>query len=136
AEAMVRTANSHYASVAARETYLAMGVARVRFIATLDTRTTITCASLHNTAHEPERFPWPPRHINCRSTSAPEIEGLRSVEVPSYDQWLKRQPVEIQDLVLGRAKGRLYRSGNLTVDRFVDDKGRLLTLDQLRTLSG
>jgi len=136
AEAMVRTANSHYASVAARETYLAMGVARVRFIATLDTRTTITCASLHNTVHELERFPWPPRHINCRSTSAPEIEGLRSVEVPSYDQWLKRQPVEIQDLVLGRAKGRLYRSGNLTVDRFVDDKGRLLTLDQLRTLSG
>lgn len=136
AEAMVRTANSHYASVAARETYLAMGVTKVRFIATLDARTTIICASLHNSVHPLERFPWPPRHINCRSTPAPEIEGLHAAEAPSYDQWLRRQPVEIQDQVLGQAKARLYRSGGLTVDRFIDTKGRSLTLDQLRLLSG
>lgn len=132
AEAMVRTANSHYAAVASRQTYQAMGVAKVRFVATLDARTTLICAGLHNTVHPLDRFPWPPRHINCRSVASPEIDGLEPIEARSYEAWLRRQPVEVQNEVLGVTKARLFRDGGLTIDRFTDSRGRVLTLEQLR----
>lgn len=132
AEAMVRTANSHYASVASRETYEAMGVTKVRFIATLDSRTTMICAGLHNTVHPLEKFPWPPRHINCRSVASPEVKGLPPIEAPSYEDWLRRQPTEVQDQVLGRTRARLWRAGEISIDRFTDSRGRILTLEELK----
>lgn len=132
AEAMVRTALTHTAAVASKETYAALGVDQVRFIATLDARTTITCGALHNTVHPLESFPWPPRHVNCRSTTAPVIKGLPPIEAPSYADWLKRQPVEVQNEVLGVRKAQLFRSGKLTLDRFVDSKGKVLTLEELK----
>lgn len=132
AEAMVRTANSHYAAIASRQTYEAMGVMKVRFVATLDARTTLTCAGLHNTVHPLEKFPWPPRHINCRSTASPEIDGLPPIEAPSYEDWLRRQPTEVQDQVLGRTRARLWRAGEISIDRFTDSRGRVLTLEELK----
>lgn len=134
AEAMVRTALTHTSAVATKESYAMLGVERVRFVATLDHRTTLTCASLHNKVFPLEKFPWPPRHVNCRSTSIPVVDlpGLESPEAPSYNAWLRRQPASVQDDILGKAKGRLFRSGGLDVDRFVDNKGRTLTLDELR----
>lgn len=132
AEAMVRTALSHTAAVSSKETYAALGVEEVRFIATLDARTTLTCATLHNSVHPLDAFPWPPRHINCRSTSAPVIKGLPDIEAPSYSEWLMRQPVEVQNDILGVRKAQLFRSGKLTLDRFVDNKGRVLTLEELK----
>jgi hypothetical protein len=49
----------------------------------------------------------------------------------TYAQWLKRQPAPTQDDILGPARGKLFRSGKLTVDRFVDMKGKTLTLAEL-----
>lgn len=56
-------------------------------------------------------------------------------QVPStttYQEWMRRQPVEFQDEVLGQTKARLFRRGDLTLDDFVDRAGRELTLDELR----
>ena len=56
--------------------------------------------------------------------------------VPSdltYDGWLRRQPVEFQNEVLGRAKAVLFRKG-LKIDRFVDRGGRELSVPELRKL--
>jgi len=50
----------------------------------------------------------------------------------SYGEWLKRQPAEVQDEVLGPTRGKLLRAGKLTMDRFYNDRGRYLTLDELR----
>lgn len=50
-----------------------------------------------------------------------------------YDDWLRGQPVEFQNEVLGRSKAVLFRRG-LKLDRFVDVTGRQLTTDQLREL--
>ena len=38
----------------------------------------------------------------------------------TYQQWLKRQPKEFQDDVLGPTKAALFRDGELSLDKFVD----------------
>lgn len=49
----------------------------------------------------------------------------------TYQDFLSRQPASFQDEVLGKTKGRLFRSGGLSVDQFVDRAGNELTLAQL-----
>jgi SPP1 gp7 family putative phage head morphogenesis protein len=49
----------------------------------------------------------------------------------TYDEFLKRQSAANQDDILGRAKGKLYRDGNLSLDKFVDEDGTERTLDDL-----
>lgn len=49
----------------------------------------------------------------------------------SYQQWLKRQSIEFQNDVLGVTKARLFREGNLPLDRFVNRRGDELTLAEL-----
>jgi SPP1 gp7 family putative phage head morphogenesis protein len=137
AEAMVRTALTHTANTAAQATWEANGdiVKGWQFVATLDLRTTLTCASLHGKKYALGKGPMPPRHINCRSTSIPildPIPGVAPLDLPSYDAWLRRQSPETQADILGVAKARLFRDGGLTVDRFTDNKGRTLTLEELR----
>lgn len=132
AEAMVRTAMTHTAAVSSRVTYEAMGVAKATFIAVLDARTTLTCAGLNGKTYPLDKFPYPPRHVNCRSTMVPEIDGLDPVPVRSYGEWLKAQPVSVQNDILGPTRAKLFREGGLTVDRFTDSKGKVLTLEELR----
>lgn len=50
----------------------------------------------------------------------------------SYQEWLSRQAADFQDYVLGPARGKLFREGGLTLDRFVNRQGDELTLDELR----
>jgi hypothetical protein len=51
----------------------------------------------------------------------------------SYDTWLRRQPASFQDDVMGVKKGRLFRKGELKMDRFIDQgTQREYTLDELR----
>ena len=49
----------------------------------------------------------------------------------TYTEFLKRQTVPFQNEVLGVKRARLFRQGKLSLDRFVDDTGRLFTLDEL-----
>jgi|TARA_Y100000310_G_scaffold160700_1_gene160547 SPP1 gp7 family putative phage head morphogenesis protein len=52
----------------------------------------------------------------------------------SYQDWLKRQPVGFQREVLGPTKLKLFRDGNLSLDRFVDEPtGRGLTLAEIKS---
>lgn len=111
-----------------------------------------------NDTHRPvgHSVPWlsgPGRlHWQCRSTSTPIIkawqklgltaeeigEGTRSSldgyvpESTTYGQWLKGQSAARQDEVLGATRGKLFRSGGLELDRFYNDRGKYLTLDELR----
>jgi hypothetical protein len=114
--------------------------------------------SYTNVDHKPigHSVPWlagPGRlHWQCRSTSTPIIkaweelglsieeigEGTRASmdgQVPestTYGQWLKDQPAARQDEVLGPTRGKLFREGGLTMDRFYNQKGKFLTLDELQ----
>lgn len=90
-------------------------------------------------------------HWNCRSTSVPVVKSFAELgldvgeikpgtrasmdgQVPeglSYGDWLGKQSAARQDEVLGRTRGRLFRSGDLDITQFANAKGRWLTLDQL-----
>ena len=50
----------------------------------------------------------------------------------TYQDWLRKQPASRQDDILGVTKGKLFRQGGLTLDRFVDRAGRELNLTELR----
>ena len=69
---MVRTARSHVSNVALNETYTAIGVEYVKFIATLDSRTSKICMGYSDKVYKKdEPHPVPPLHPNCRSILIP-----------------------------------------------------------------
>lgn len=108
--------------------------------------------------HKPigHAIPWlggPGRlHFNCRSVSVPVLKSWRELgidadelsagtrasmdgQVPAdttYAEWLARQSAERQDEILGVTRGKMFRAGGLKLDRFYDDRGRWLSLAQLR----
>lgn len=59
-----------------------------------------------------------------------ELVGRVPAKV-NYQQFLERQSREFQDDVLGSTKARLFRDGNLRLDRFVDRAGNELSLRDL-----
>lgn len=77
---------------------------------------------------EARRTGEPIREI--RERWADEHIGQAPAET-TYNQWLKEQPAEFQDEVLGATRGALFRRGGLDVQEFVDRKGNELTLSQL-----
>lgn len=107
------------------------------------------------------RFPGPPpKHFNERSQLHPltrtvaemEAEGdpdvqkalasltdeqrrLLSPDPPadeSYSEWLRRQSAAVQNEVLGPTRRKLWLDGKLTLQEMVTQRGRPLTLEQLR----
>lgn len=49
----------------------------------------------------------------------------------TYEQFLRRQDAGFQDDVLGKTKGKLFRTGKIRLDQFVDRTGAEYTLDDL-----
>lgn len=144
-ETTVRTALSHAVEYISAVFYAANGdiVKAVVWLSVLDSATSSWCIAragkryTADSAHRPigHSYDWgagPGRyHYNCRSTSAPLVAG----EVPNastFASWLKKQPAATQDEVLGPTRGRMYRAGQVGVEGFLNNKGKLLTLDQLK----
>jgi SPP1 gp7 family putative phage head morphogenesis protein len=154
AESVVRTAVTHTANAARQETYAQNKsvVDKVRWTSTLDGRTTLVCMGRDGVTYPVDSGPRPPAHFGCRSTTVPVVKSWRDLgfdideldpatrasmsgQVPAtetYGSWLKKQPAEFQDNVLGDTRADLFRKGDLSVDRFTDSKGSEYTLDQLR----
>lgn len=151
AEAAVRTALAHTANVARNETYRANKslIKGVEWVSVLDGRTSAFCRARDGSMYPVDAGPRPPAHPNCRSTTIPVIKSARALGLrnlpPStrasmngqvsgglnYDAWLRTQPRDFQDDVLGVTRGKLFREG-MTMDRFVDRSGQEYTLDELR----
>ena len=153
AETIVRTAVSHTANHTRQKFAEANDdlVKGWKFLATMDSKTSITCAALDGQVFPVGKGPQPPRHPNCRSTSVPILrswkelgidlkefpEGTRAAydgQVPAnitYNEWLKGKDSTFHDKVLGPTRGKLFREG-MPVDRFVNKAGDRLTLDKLR----
>lgn len=156
------------------------------FLATLDARTTLICASNDNKQFPVGEGPIPPLHWNCRSLRMAvvngevlgerparnfteqqllrEFSGQRNIKsrddlpfgskleydkfarkrkreltgrVParmSYPEWLRTQKREVQEDILGAKRAKLFRSGQIKLDRFVNSTGRVLTLEELEAL--
>ncbi len=152
AAALVNTMTNHIASTARVEVLKGNDdiLKGMRRIATLDSRTTLLCMSLDQTII-PLDGPRPPYHWRCRTTLVPVLKDEYARGIPgstrpsvgpdgveqvssktSYGEWLARQPASFQRDVLGPARYELFSKGELPIDRFVDDNGKTLTLQQLR----
>ncbi|MEK9721885.1 MAG: minor capsid protein [Rhodospirillaceae bacterium] len=158
AEAIVRTAVNHTTTHARDAMYLENDdlVKGVRWVSTLDGRTTPVCQERDGKVYPVGDGPRPPAHFACRSTTAPVLrswkelgldldeapEGTRASmdgQVPAsltYGEWLKRQPFDVQKEALGATRARLFRDGSLPIDRFVDRSGRSFTLEELARREG
>jgi SPP1 gp7 family putative phage head morphogenesis protein len=134
AEAVIRTSITHMSAEVAQLSYEANPdiVQQVEWVATLDSRTTPICRSRDGKRYPLNNGPRPPAHIRCRSTVIPIMDGIEPPERETYAQWLRRQSEDDQRDILGPTRFRLYREGNLSLDRFVGRDGDPLTLDELR----
>ena len=155
--ALVKTITNHSSAVAREETYrqnikLINGY---KFVAVLDSRTTLICASKDGKRFQTGQGPMPPLHWGCRSTTIPIIKsqfaagasltGKRKTVVngkveqvtanTTYGGWLKKQPIGFVDEALGVERSKLFRSGKLKIGKFVDPTGRVYTLEQLRQMN-
>ena len=157
ASTMVRTALSHTAAVARNKTFEDNSdlIPYYEWISTLDGRTSPICRSGDGKVFKVGKGPLAPHHYNCRSTETPlfkeevtidgkkltqkDIGGTRASKDGqvsadlNYNDWLKLQTDDFQNEVLGIAKADLFRDGGITMDKFVNNKGQSLTLDQLKT---
>lgn len=154
AEALVRTAINHTVTEARQETLVQnqQVVKGAQWRSTLDGSTSLICIARDGKVYALDAGPRPPGHPNCRSTIVPVFKSWRELgidldeaepgtrasmngqvpEAETYPSWLKRQPADFQNDVLGNERARLFRSGRLTVDKFVDDSGHIYSLGQLR----
>ncbi len=135
AQTMARTALAHTAAMATQETFRKnRRIKEVQWVSVLDHRTSQICRTRDGTIYPKNDGPRPPAHPGCRSTVIPVTSGNkdRLEDRETYKDWFARQSATVQDDILGPSRGKLYREGDYTVDRFSDESGQLFTLDQLR----
>lgn len=137
AEMVARTAVNHVSNAAHMETIDTNKhlFPYYRWVSVLDGRTSPICRERSGQVYKTGEGPVPPGHPNCRSTiiGIPR-GGSRDVRDDlSYAQWLEKQPARAQKEILGPTRYKLYKDGNLRMDRFIAD-GRVINLDQLRRL--
>ena len=151
AETLVRTSVNHISSEARSAVNQANDdiMKGEEWVSVLDSRTTIGCATLDGKILGFNEPPFTPRHWGCRSLRVPVLkdeyqegglEGTRaSIQGPvsakrTYSGWLKDQSPEFQDQMLGKERGKLFRSGKIKLDQFVDDNYNPVSLEQLKVL--
>lgn len=134
ARALARTATQHVAAVARDQTMRANTdiIKGYQYVATLDSRTTMLCASRDGNVYEDiDRKPELPAHWQCRSTYVPVTKSWRELgfdrdevdprarasmngEVPAkltYEEWLRKQPEGVQREALGRRRWEQWKQG-------------------------
>lgn len=154
AEGIVRTTVIHTGNQATQQMYLnnAEVLKGWIYVATLDSRTCSVCFSDSGKTFPLNSGPVPPRHVNCRCFSAPQLKTWRELgidmdELPpsyraskngpvksdiSFDEWLRGQDKATQTELLGKTRAQLFADGGLKLDRFTDNSGQLYTLDTLK----
>jgi SPP1 gp7 family putative phage head morphogenesis protein len=155
AQAIVRTSVNHVSNVAAQATWKENShlVKGWQYLATLDSRTTVTCAGLSGQVFPIGEGPIPPRHINCRSITVAVTKSFRELgvdkdELPAgkrasmdgqvagdttMSKWLTMKGEATQDKVLGKTRADLFRKGKLDLQQFIKNDGTVLTLDELKS---
>ena len=160
-ETIVRSAIGHTAETASDAAYEANSdiISHVQWLSTLDNKTSSTCRirdqlpyTLKTYKPIGHKIPWlagPGRiHMCCRSTKFPVLKSAAALgfddgatrasmdgQVPAsttYAEWLSKQSAGRQDQILGVTRAQMMRDGGLKLDAFYNDKGKLLTLEQLR----
>ncbi|HUS74288.1 MAG TPA: phage minor head protein [Sedimentisphaerales bacterium] len=154
---IVRTSVSNVAHAARNEVYAANGdvVKGIQWISTLDSRTCMTCMNLDGKVFDIGEKPGIP-HFGCRCSDAPVLRSWKELginakeldpgtrasmngQVPAtqtYPAWLKKQDTEVQNDALGIGRAKMFRSGQLKLNEFIDRLNKPLTLKELEKLAG
>ena len=121
-----------------------------KMLATLDGKTSAICRWYDQKVFRQGVGRRPPFHYNCRTSfilvihpdyaGDGEIKTRASKDGPtenvSYYKWLKKQPKDFQEDVLGKSRAKLMKSGGLSSEKFsqlqLDKNFNPLTLDQMR----
>lgn len=130
-------------------------IAGVHFLGTLDGNCCVVCAALDGAQWDLDgnpinghtiAFQAPPMHYGCRCVLSPIPKNTLGVNFgentrasslgpitgdTSFDAYLKRQPPEIADSLLGNERAALVRGGKIMLRDLINDNARLLTLDEL-----
>lgn len=151
-------ANAAHLATARENSDVVKGVEQ---ISTLDGRTTVICISYSEKTWDLDGKPighklpfngGPPRHWNCRSILVPLLKsflelGVNRDEIPTstrasldgqvpadmtFQTFLDGKSKAFQDDLLGVGRADLWRDGKITLTGLLDQKGRPLTLEQLR----
>lgn len=142
AETIVRTAVTHIASTSRDEIFRQNDdiIWGYTILATLDTRTSSECRYFDGKTfkYSDSYNPKPPFHRNCRSQITAEFYNdklnrtgsTRSANfedekgqvdaTKQYYDVLKRQPSAVQDEVLGKSRGLIFRNAGLSAQEFRD----------------
>lgn len=132
----------------------------IQWVSTLDLRTTPQCIARDHLTWSLDGVPQghsipfdpPPIHWRCRSTAAPITKSFREMGIPldefpettrasmdgqvpegkTFEQWISEQPEGVAEKVFGKGRAELWRHGKITVRDMVDQRGRPLTLEELR----
>lgn len=160
AEAVIRTAANHAGTQARNKLYKENAdiLTGEEFVATLDSRTSLECAGNDGKIFPVGKGVFPPLHFNCRSIRIPIVDpdfvigdlqgdrpsfgasGAQKVSGQSnFSGWLRKQPASFQDDYFkqfpdGAARAKLFRNGGLSVDKFIDKKNIVYSLDELKGL--
>jgi hypothetical protein len=82
------------------------------------------------------RMPVPPLHPSCRSHLEPivDVPGIARTQSqqPTYEQWLRAQPANVQDMIVGKGVGAHLREGKAKLGDLLTADRRPMTLSQLR----
>lgn len=158
AEALVRTSVQTVANAARLEVFRENEdvLEGVRQISTLDSRTSDVCIAYSGAEWDFEGTPingtklpfngGPPRHWSCRSVLTPVVKPIPGLDFRpsrasadgqvrgdiSFADWLSGKSRAFQDELLGPGRAQLWRDGTITLQQLLDQRGRPLTLEQLR----
>ena len=131
ASAVISTATAHVAAIVAAGVMSAV-FGRYAWHSVMDGKTTDICIKRNLNVYRFGEGPLPPAHIRCRSHVAPYIVGSDIAEETFYT-WVARQPIQVQDDVLGEDGGAAIREGNLKASEIPKyETKEPLTLEQFR----
>lgn len=152
AEAIARTAVTFISNRGHLETYEANAdvLEGVQFTATLDSRTSVICASYDGqvwSVDDPAKQ-VPPLHPNCRSILSPVVDwkgigmeppptgrrasaGGQVAASTTYEDWFRDQPKGEQDRIIGKARADLFRDGRVSFRDMIGRDNRVLSIDEL-----
>lgn len=148
ARTVIATSTNNVESAARQAFTTANGVifGEERYVAVLDTRTTLTCAGLDGNIYPVNQGPTPPLHYNCRSTRVPiprsrfirpQAANLAVGRNQTFAQFLNNQPQSFKDEFFSKFRNgaelqRLAQQGGLNVNQLIDPSGAQMTLDEIR----
>lgn len=156
AETIVRTSVTDITTKAREETFKENEdiVKGVRWLSTLDAKTSDICQALDGTVYKVGEGQRPPAHMQCRSTTVPITKswkelGINLMEAPpgtrssldgqipattKYPEWLKGQPKSVQNIALGKGKAEIFRRGKLSNAQIFKARPQSLTLKEMQKL--